>query len=237
MALYSEKVMDHFLHPRNVGVLEDADGVGEVGNANPAIAFKGYIELLAKTGNGKGNIDIGEQLERSYTIMNNIVHCMGYSGSLDDYLYDYDIDNFKNVDTLTSYVKDYLNGQSVDWHSGSSDSDFAEDDYEDYDSSSRNVFMEGEQESANSEYEQEDPEHIQGNSDLSQEDLEMFAGGMTRSLEAMTSQEERWRSQLMDVVANLWDKFGDSLPFDKKTYMKASEMSVNAFIEKKKARL
>ena len=33
MALYTDTVMDHFLHPRNVGEIADADGVGEVGNA------------------------------------------------------------------------------------------------------------------------------------------------------------------------------------------------------------
>ena len=45
MALYSEKVMDHFRHPRNVGVIEDADGVGEVGNAKCGDIMKMYLKI------------------------------------------------------------------------------------------------------------------------------------------------------------------------------------------------
>ena len=45
MALYSEKVMDHFLHPRNLGVLEDANAVGEVGNAKCGDIMKMYLKI------------------------------------------------------------------------------------------------------------------------------------------------------------------------------------------------
>ena len=45
MALYSETVMDHFRHPRNVGVIEDADGVGEVGNAQCGDIMKIYLKI------------------------------------------------------------------------------------------------------------------------------------------------------------------------------------------------
>ena len=45
MALYSEKVMDHFTHPRNVGVIEDASGVGEVGNAKCGDIMKIYLKI------------------------------------------------------------------------------------------------------------------------------------------------------------------------------------------------
>ena len=45
MALYSEKVMEHFLNPRNVGVLEDADAVGEVGNARCGDIMKMYLKI------------------------------------------------------------------------------------------------------------------------------------------------------------------------------------------------
>ncbi len=45
MALYSDKVMDHFRNPRNVGVIEDADGVGEVGNAKCGDIMKIYLKI------------------------------------------------------------------------------------------------------------------------------------------------------------------------------------------------
>lgn len=45
MALYSEKVMDHFRNPRNVGIIENADGIGEVGNAKCGDIMKIYLKI------------------------------------------------------------------------------------------------------------------------------------------------------------------------------------------------
>lgn len=43
--LYSEKVMDHFMHPRNMGEIANADGVGEVGNAKCGDIMKIYLKI------------------------------------------------------------------------------------------------------------------------------------------------------------------------------------------------
>ena len=45
MALYSEKVMDHFMNPRNVGSIDNASGVGEVGNAKCGDIMKIYLKI------------------------------------------------------------------------------------------------------------------------------------------------------------------------------------------------
>ena len=43
--MYSEKVMDHFMNPRNVGEIEDASGVGTVGNAKCGDIMKVYLKI------------------------------------------------------------------------------------------------------------------------------------------------------------------------------------------------
>ncbi|WP_078681529.1 MULTISPECIES: Fe-S cluster assembly scaffold protein NifU [Clostridium] len=43
--MYSEKVMDHFMNPRNVGEIPNADGVGEVGNAKCGDIMKVYLKI------------------------------------------------------------------------------------------------------------------------------------------------------------------------------------------------
>jgi len=45
MPIYNEKVMDHFMHPRNVGEIEDADGIGEVGNPVCGDMMTFYIKV------------------------------------------------------------------------------------------------------------------------------------------------------------------------------------------------
>ena len=45
MALYSDKVMDHFQNPRNVGKMDDADGIGEIGNAKGGDIMRMYIKV------------------------------------------------------------------------------------------------------------------------------------------------------------------------------------------------
>ena len=45
MALYTDTVMDHFMHPRNVGEIANPSGVGEVGNAKCGDIMKMYLDI------------------------------------------------------------------------------------------------------------------------------------------------------------------------------------------------
>ena len=62
--IYSEKVMDHYANPRNVGEIEDANGVGEVGNAKCGDIMKMYLKIEDNT--IKDVNDKGKALIRSF---------------------------------------------------------------------------------------------------------------------------------------------------------------------------
>ena len=82
--MYSEKVMDHFQHPRNVGKIEDADGIGEVGNAKCGDIMKMYIKVdenaaAFKSNNASGKVTVSgsssvtpvmEKLKEAYMAVN-----------------------------------------------------------------------------------------------------------------------------------------------------------------------
>ena len=68
MALYSETVMDHFRHPRNVGVIENADGVGEVGNAKCGDIMKIYLKIENDT-----KLIKGKPVSEAMTLTNQAV--------------------------------------------------------------------------------------------------------------------------------------------------------------------
>ena len=57
--MYSEKVMDHFQHPRNVGEIEDASGVGTVGNAKCGDIMRMYLDIDENQGICCGNQQYG----------------------------------------------------------------------------------------------------------------------------------------------------------------------------------
>ena len=65
---YSEKVMDHFANPRNVGVIEDANAVGEVGNAKCGDIMKMYMKI-----NDEGVIEDIKTIEEALKLTNKAV--------------------------------------------------------------------------------------------------------------------------------------------------------------------
>ena len=73
MSLYTDKVMDHFEHPRNVGVIEDADGVGEVGNPVCGDIMKMYLKVEDATSSMATELIKGKSLDEALELTNRAV--------------------------------------------------------------------------------------------------------------------------------------------------------------------
>ena len=134
--MYSEKVMDHFMHPRNVGEIEDASGVGTVGNAKCGDIMKVYLKIedniikdakfktfgcgaAVATSSMATEMVIGKTIEEAHQITNKSVaealdglppvkmHCsLLAEESLHAALWDYAEKNHITIEGLKPPVKD-----------------------------------------------------------------------------------------------------------------------------------
>ncbi|KKQ15341.1 MAG: hypothetical protein US29_C0046G0011 [candidate division WS6 bacterium GW2011_GWF1_36_8] len=131
MEEYSQKVMDHFMNPRNVGVIEDADGIGEVGNPVCGDIMKMYLKIkdnvitevkfqtfgcgaAVATSSMATELILGKTLEEALEISNKTVaealnglppikmHC----SNLAEQAIKSAIDNYKKKNNLSNNVND-----------------------------------------------------------------------------------------------------------------------------------
>lgn len=88
-------------HPCMTGIRQTEgieDIIGATGSADERIALEGYVNSML------GDSSMSERLSSSYGIAQNVLSLIGFSGSVEDYLYDYSIESFKTIDDLTANI-------------------------------------------------------------------------------------------------------------------------------------
>ncbi len=139
MSLYTSTVMDHFMNPRNVGSIEDADGVGEVGNAKCGDIMKMYLKIkdgviddvkFETFGCGSAiasssmatEIIKGKTIEEALSVTNKDV--VAALGGLPDYKLHCSV---LAEESIKSAVKDYYDRNGIEYDKSQFPADDAED--------------------------------------------------------------------------------------------------------------